>query len=136
MGYAFYSFLILIGENSDASLKKLRTELDDFYKNDERPVKLLLSETTFTLCVYDWKLYVKYNNEPHVVKESMKLAESFAMDKPQKSAISACRARFEMSADPDINMDYFNDSLFVQEKIENFKNVYVFDSNAGSFINI
>ncbi|MGZ4043154.1 MAG: hypothetical protein ACXVNM_00110 [Bacteroidia bacterium] len=136
MGYAFYSFLFLLGEDSNASLEKLKTELNDFYKEDDRPVKLLLSDKLLTLCIYDWKLYVRYSNESHIKKESQEMAESFAMDKPEKHSIAACSARFEMSADPDINMDYFNDSLFVQEKIENFKNVYVFDSNASAFVNI
>ncbi|MGZ4091098.1 MAG: hypothetical protein ACXVNO_10295, partial [Bacteroidia bacterium] len=77
MGYAFYSFLFLLGEDSNASLEKLKTELNDFYKEDDRPVKLLLSDKLLTLCIYDWKLYVRYSNESHIKKESQEMAESF-----------------------------------------------------------
>ncbi|MBA3664653.1 MAG: hypothetical protein H0W61_10640 [Bacteroidetes bacterium] len=136
MSYAFYSFLILIGEGSNASIEDLKTELNDFYKDDARGVKLTLNGSLLTLNVNDWKLYIRYNSDSHVLKESQELAEEFAGDKPEKNQIAVCASRFEMSADPDVNMDYFNDSLFAQEKIEDFSNVFVFDANARGFLNL
>ncbi|TND04098.1 MAG: hypothetical protein FD123_3869 [Bacteroidetes bacterium] len=136
MGYTFYEYLILIAPDSDATLEKLKIKLEDFYKNDERKVQITLSDRTITLNIDGYNLYVGYSDAEHVQAESQEIAESSAEGKPQQSVIASCKARFEMHGDDDEDMDYFNDSLYVQEEIETFKGVFVFDSFNGEFMNV
>jgi hypothetical protein len=136
MAFANYSNLILFSNNSDASPEKLKAKLEDVYRNDERSVKITADKNIITVTIKGWNLYVGYSNEDHVLIESQEIASEFANGKPEQDLISKCRARFEMSADADPDMEYFNDSCFVLQEIESFKEVFVFDTNESSFMNI
>lgn len=136
MGFTYYNNLILLSDKSDASIEKLYNKLKEFYKKDTREIKITLDEDEITLAFVNWNLYVGFSNEDNVLEESKEMAEMSAKGKAEQNEIAKCKTRFEMSADPDPNMDFFNDSCYVLEMIESFNDVYVFDSNDSSFMNL
>ncbi len=136
MGYNYYEYLILIAPNSEATMEGLKQKLEAFYANDERTVVVSLNSGRITVNIDGYELYVDYSNAPHVVIESQELAEEFAKGKAEQAVIATCAARFEMAGAPDPETDYFNDSLYVQESMEEFSGVFVFDPMDGSFMNI
>lgn len=136
MGFTYYNNLILLSDKSDASIEKLFLKIKEFYKKDTREIKITLDEDEITLAFVNWNLYVGFSDEDHVLEESKEMAEMSAKGKVEQSIIASCKARFEMSADLDPNMDFFNDSCYVLEMMESFKDVFVFDSNDSSFVNL
>jgi len=137
MSYKTYSNLILISDHSDASsLEELKTKLEDFYKKDNRNIQIILNNEQLCLKVESWTLYINYSNEKNVLIESKEIANQFVKEELLKAKIASCKGRFEMFADPDPNMDFFNDSCFVIQAMESFKEVFVFDTNNSSFTNI
>ena len=136
MGYTFYSYLIMLSDNSDATLEKLKNMLEDIYSKDDRNIKISLDQNCITLTIDNWNLYIGYSSESHVINESREISEQFAEGMPEQSTIAKCKARFEMSANPDPDMSFFNDSCFVQERIESFNEVFIFDTNESTFTNI
>lgn len=136
MGFTYYSYLILLSDQSNATIERLYNKLKDFYQKDTRDIKIVLEENEITIMFNNWNLYIGYSDEEYVLEESKEMAVNSAKGKPEQEKIAGCKARFEMSADPDPNMDFFNDSCYVLEEIEKFNAVYVFDSNDSSFINI
>src|SRR5690349_8249106 len=108
MGFTNYSNLIMLSDNSDASLEKLMSKLEDFYGKDNRAVKIILDKNVIRLKINNWNLHIGFSNESHVLIESIELADQYAKGKAEYETISKCKARFEMEADPDPNMDFFN----------------------------
>lgn len=129
---SMYEYLILVSDNSDITLKDVYDKLEAFYEKDERQVKISFTSNNIHIKVENFAFYVSWNEEEYVLEESQEM-EEFAIK--NKEMIKACKRRIEMSDtgnDPDTN--YFNDSLYIMEILESFKDVYVFNPHEGTFM--
>jgi len=130
-----YESLLLIDEDSDLPLAAfadaIRTSLsgstDGLPRINTSEHEILVNWPSFalTLCKED---------EPHVAEESAELAGRYARNHPDRERIARCQRRYSVSADPDPDMDHFNDYVFVCNAAEKLARVYVFDSQSGEFV--
>ena len=133
MANTFYSYLAFITPTSDASLIALKNNLETFY---DRPVienkpEILLEDNQINIIFDDeYQLYIAFSEEEYVNEEALEIAQEQQLDWNEntfdKTALEICRKRFEIWGDDDFDMDYFNDSLFVIEQIEQFSDVIIF----------
>lgn len=127
-----YEHLILVSNDSDIALKDVYTKLVSFYEQDERNVKVSFTSNNIHIKIENFAFYVSWNEEEYVLEESQEM-EEFAIK--NKEVIKTCKKRIEMSdTGNDPETSYFNDSLYILEIIESFKNVYVFHSYDESFL--
>ena len=133
MANTFYSYLAFITPTSDASLIALKNNLETFY---DRPVienkpEILLEDNQINIIFDDeYQLYIAFSEEEYVNEEALEIAQEQQLDWNEntfdKTVLETCRKRFEIWGDDDFDMDYFNDSLFVIEQIEQFSDVIIF----------
>jgi len=69
-------------------------------------------------------LQIDYSNASHVIEESREMAERYSLN------CQDCAERFEMHAD-DMDMDFFNDYLVINEHLEKTNKFIIFDPNQG-----
>ena len=135
MGYSYYSYLVLLTDESDFSLAELAARLEHFYgKAGQGNVAVVTKEESLKVKVGDYAFQLHYNQEDYVVEESQEIAEDAATNHPDKARIAACRRRLEIAGEDDPDMDYFNDSLYLLEIIETFSGVFIFDPYDGRFL--
>lgn len=136
MSFSYYSYLILIPETTDITLEAYKNALEEFYADDDRQIIISLDNGQITLAINMWELYITYADEPHVLLESEEMAAEYANGMPHQNAIAGCAARFETTAMDDPDMEFFNDSLYVQEAAESIGQVYIFDPQGDGFENL
>lgn len=133
MSHTFYSYLAFITPTSDASLIALKNNLETFYQKEtiESKPEIVLDENQIDIVFdEDYRLHIAFSDEEYVNEEALELAEQYELDWNEntfdKATLQTCQKRFEIWGDEDFDMDYFNDSLFVIEEIENFSDVIIF----------
>jgi hypothetical protein len=129
-----YEAFILLPPNSAASLEQAEVRLLNFYKNNERSVKTQRYEKKLDLIIDGWICHIYLNRQPHVLAESKEMAETFASDRADKIAISGCDRRFEIICQPDPDLDYFNDYLFVLEELGSLDGAKTWEGITGKFL--
>lgn len=128
-----YEALILLELALNPPIAGYAKEVEKFYASSkgEKPnvkiegdgVSIKFSGIEFT---------VVKNCMPHVVEESKELAE-FA--KPEeREDISKSKCRLEVSSGPDIDMNYFNDFLFLIQSAETLGRIWAFNPADGEFM--
>ena len=70
-----------------------------------------------------------------VLEESKEIAEKFAEGRADRDLIAACDRRFEVSADADDDMDYFNNWLIATERLRDLVDGIVFCPDDDTFLN-
>ncbi len=136
MSFSYYSYLILLPETTDITIEAYKNALEEFYADDEREIIILLENGQITLSINMWEMYITYSDEPHVVLESEELAAEYANGSAHQGAIATSATRFETHAMDDPDMEFFNDSLYVQEVAEGLGEVYIFDPQGDGFANL
>lgn len=133
MAHTFYSYLAFITPGSDASLMALKNNLETFYeKSDiENKPEIVLNDQQIDIVFDDeYRFYIAFSQEEYVNEEALELAQENELDWNEnpidKAKLETCHKRFEIWADDDFDMDYFNDSLFITEQIEKFNDVIIF----------
>lgn len=131
MGYTFYQYLAFIQPDSDAEPGRLKLNLESFYTGGIRPPQIILTDKLITIAFDSYNFRIHYSDAPHVAAEAAALAEDSHADWSEKhfdkEKLKSSSKRFELSGDPDFDMDYFNDSLYIVEIIEQFNGVIVFN---------
>ena len=134
MGYVYYENLVFISESSDFSLLILKEKLDTFYKTDDRKINTTIVEDTINVKIDNYEFYIGLNEESYVADEIREIVEDCAKDRDDKDVLLTCKKRLEISGgDEDFDMDYFNDSLYINEKIQEFKNVFIYNPQENKF---
>jgi hypothetical protein len=133
MGYTYYSYLILVTPESDLTFEKLRPACEPLLKQGCENITVESDGLTFHFAG-DYKFYLHLNAEPHVEEESVEMAAEEFVPQDKKAAVASCRIRYEMHADPDPDMEYFNESLYILEVLENFAGVFIIDPHSGDFL--
>lgn len=136
MAHSFYSYLVFILPGSNANLDTLKNELTDFYSGPEMDNKptISINGNELDLRFEDgYTFLVVFSDEAHVNVEARELAEDQTLDWNEQpvdqNALAQSTSRFEIGGEEDDDMDYFNDSLFIIQKIEEFNNVVIFQNN-------
>jgi tetratricopeptide (TPR) repeat protein len=123
MGYNYYNYLVPIERSAEP-----RALFDQITEKFAAKFTTERIRDTITVKFDDWKMWVHFSEEPHVIIESQEMAENSG-----RPELADCPARLEIHAEDDPNMDYFNEHLYVLEVIEPNKGVYIFDPVNGTF---
>jgi hypothetical protein len=133
MAYTFYHYLAFIQPDSDADLTVLKNNLESFYAKSSRRPNISQIDKVITVDFDNYKFEISLSDGSHVIEEAAEIANDRAADYAEnnfdKEKLKTSSKRFEISGEDDIDMDYFNDSLFIVEITEKFKGVIVFDVN-------
>jgi hypothetical protein len=130
-----YKLLILAPAETSPSLKKLAVAIRSQFSSLKPPNKISTSLRggTLTVKVNQFRFFIGFSCEPHVLQESQDIAERFAAQHPARAAIAAASCRFELSSGRDPQMDHFNDMIFICHAAEAIGPVYIFDPRAKEF---
>jgi hypothetical protein len=131
MANSFYSYSAYISPSSNADIKVLKEFLDAFYQESDN--KITLSDNQITITFDDeYNFYIYLAEEEHVNQEALEIADYLEEDWNEtsydKEKLKASKKRFEIWGDPDFDMDYFNDSLFIIEQVEKFNDIIIFQN--------
>lgn len=131
MANSFYSYSAYISPSSNADIKVLKEFLDAFYQESDN--KIILSDNQITITFDDeYNFYIYLAEEEHVNQEALEIADYLEEDWNEnpydKEKLKASKKRFEIWGDPDFDMDYFNDSLFIIDQLEKFNDIIIFQN--------
>lgn len=136
MANSFYSYLAFLLPGSNANIDTLKSALTDFYAKpviDNKPTISIEGDEISVRFEDEYTFHIAFSAEAHVNIEARELAEEQALDWNEepfdKAALAQSVSRFEIWGEEDYDMDYFNDSLFIVQKIEEFTNIIIFQNN-------
>lgn len=131
MSYTYYKYSIYIQPDSNADIDVLKTNLELFYSEAEVQPVISQADNQLTVTFDDYNFYIALSNDKHVKEEAAEIAAEYETDWNEEpfdqDKLKSCNRRFELWADDDEDMDYFNDSLFILETIESFNGVTIFN---------
>ena len=135
MANTFYSYSAYILPSSNAEITVLKEYLDSFYhkpENIDEP-KIVLNDNQITITFNDeYNFYIYLSQEKHINDEAVEIADDLETDWNEniydKEKLKTSIKRFEVWGDPDFDMDYFNDSLFIIDQIEKFSEILIFQN--------
>ena len=130
-----YKQLFLVPAESNPSLKKLKDAIRAQFASLNLPQKVVVSlrGDSLTVTIGNFRFFIGFSCEPHVLLESQEIAERFAAQHPARDAIAAVSCRFELSSSNDPNMDHFNDIVFICQAVESLGPVYIFNPRSMEF---
>ena len=130
-----YELLILSSAESSPSLDKLEAAVRAEFgsQTPPHPITTSIEADQLTVVVEGFHFYIDFADQPHVLEESVEIAEEFAADRPDRAVIARASSRFELSSDDDPDMDHINDMLFICHAAESLGPVYIFDPKEGEF---
>lgn len=131
MGYSFYSTMILIPADQSINFAYLFDRLKERFSQRDHSSVEWEGTKKIRILRNEWSLYITWEDEPHVLLESKEIAERFVSDEQDQAVIGQIAQRIEIGADPDPEMIYFNDYVFLLEVIDEFSGLYVFDPYTG-----
>ena len=94
----------------------------------------MLRNENFLTLSDGWDLTINYCDQPNVLEESQKMASQFGADREDTDEISAANRRFEVSTDPDPDMDRFSDFATALEALTLFNGAVAFDPEISEFM--
>ena len=139
---SYEAFVLL--PNSNFTLERAAKLLEVRFAS--RPdLKVTLKKNVTVKADDRWQLKVQLNLEPHVIEESIELAQSLAagrcataapelLERAKNAKLESFPARFEISSSRDPNMDHFNDYLFVLEALGALEGSVAFDPSTNMFV--
>lgn len=134
MANSFYSYSAFIPPTSNADITVLKDYLEAFYsESDAENPEIILDDNEIKLTFDDeYNFYIYLAEEEHVNQEALEIADDLEEDWNEnvydKEKLKASTKRFEMWGDPDFDMDYFNDSLFILDQLEKFNDLIIFQN--------
>ncbi|GAA3777407.1 hypothetical protein [Flavobacterium ginsengiterrae] len=134
MANSFYSYSAFIAPGSNADIAILKDYLESFYsESDAENPQIVLDNNEIKLTFDDeYNFYIYLAEEEHINQEALEIADDLEEDWNEdiydKEKLRASKKRFEVWGDPDFDMDYFNDSLFIIDQIEQFSDVIIFQN--------
>jgi hypothetical protein len=105
----------------EASSARVNRESNDFFRVTDN--------------IWGVEARVYYSDADYVQQESQEIADEFAADRPDREFIAACDRRFEVIAEHNDDMLYFNNWLITTERLQGIVRGVVFDPVSGTFLN-
>lgn len=132
MGHTYYRVSLLIPPDNLLSFDEIVHKLETHLRSrSPKPLQVVVEGQNLILRRDHWSLKVYWEVNERIKDESEDIAEKFASERPDKHVIAACNRRITTAGDPDPNMDYFNEFVYVLEVFEQLANVYMFDPDNG-----
>ena len=132
MAYTPYKLLVFIPPLSSVTLEEVVEKLRTKFASQK--VSIARSGEKVVIKRESWSLNVYWEDEPHVLEEAQEIADHFANHRPDKDVIASSQRRLTTAGDPDPNMDYFNDYVWMIEAFEAIPEFIIFDANNGKFM--
>lgn len=134
-----YELLALLTDDADITVDRLADLLrQDFASDPGAAIRIedAAAQPIPSVAVrWDgWSFRLSVEDQPHVRAESEGIAEAFASGRPNRDLIASCRRRISVAADPDPDMDHFNDYLFIMERLGKLTGVILFDPKVPEFV--
>lgn len=125
--------MALIAPGSDADLPTLAGKIEKKFARITPPAQIHTEDNRITILLGNYRFTIYLAESDHVLTESKEMAHHFKKDYAgnpvNKNSLQQCGRRFELSGEADFNMDYFNDSLYILECIEEFKEITILSMN-------
>jgi hypothetical protein len=128
-----YEALILLELALNPPIESYAKKVEKFYVSNagEKP-KIKIEGDGVSIKFNGIEFIVVKNCKSHVLEESKELAE---YSKPEeRENISKSKCRLELSSSPDVDMNYFNDFLFLIQSAESLGKVWAFNPADGEFM--
>lgn len=132
MSFYYYQYLILLPSDVALSMKDLTEKIDSLLKEMDDRYTISLTANKITVTINDWRLYLSFHNEPHVLMEAKEIAR-FCKDERAK-LLEGVTQRLEMSAEVDSGMDYFHVAMILLENLQSSLDAIIFDPSDQSFL--
>jgi hypothetical protein len=126
---AYHAFA-LIHADSDIDFAVITDRLTDRLRH----MKVLRVGSSIQVFYRGWTINLNFVAAPHVVAESGEIAGNFAEGRPDRTKISGCNTRIEITGDVDPDLDHFNDYVGVLDVLSRFDNIVLFDPEKGTFM--
>lgn len=116
-----YNYLIYFKPNTTLTLTELKEGLKE-YLDDQQPSEIKISDDCLivTFGTYQFRLFV--SSESHVIEEFLEMIADGVTDLDDNpidvTLYVASTLRVEMSGDVDMDMEHFNDCIFILEYFE------------------
>jgi hypothetical protein len=134
MGYTYYAIDVLIPPSNTLTFEDIAIKIRDHLAGISDSPTVIIESDRMKVQRDEWELRIYWEDKPHVLEESREIAKRFAQGRADADVIASCKFRITTAADPDPDMTYFNDYVFVLEALESIKNIYIFDPYDGKFI--
>jgi hypothetical protein len=136
MGYALLAMIpgseqISIGQLSEQLRKKFAPDPDA--KVSVQPKTAFQGEHV-RISWGEWGFRVNLAEGPNVLAESREIAEQFGKQRPDRDRLALSRRRVEVASDDDVDMDHFNDYIFIAELLEELHRAILFEPEGGTFM--
>lgn len=130
-----YESLLLIHPDTPISSAALASELRRYYQRSHQlPTIVERGASGLDLRFANYDFHADYDRSPHVLEESADIAARFGAKTGKQERIAACSSRFEVRADDDPDMSYFDDFLYIIEAAQRLGEIYAFDTSSGTFL--
>jgi len=130
-----YESMLLIHPDKPIGTATLASELRSFYQgSDQSAIITERGQSGLDLQFKDYIFRLDFDRSPHVLEEAADIAARFGANTGKQQRIAACTSRFEVRADDDPEMNYFNDFMYIIEASQRIGEVYAFDTASRSFL--
>lgn len=131
--YYSYQHLIYLAPTQDFSFDDFKCQLQKYYHQNQS-IKLIFTKPNKIIIDFknQYSFYLNYNNDETVIVEAQEMFEFFTNDysetkisDKQKELFKQSTHRIEFYGDTDLDMDYFNEMLFLFDEIQKSLNVVI-----------
>ncbi|MCU0479942.1 MAG: hypothetical protein MUE54_01865 [Anaerolineae bacterium] len=131
MGFTYYKTMLMIAETTVLSWDDFFEMLKAEFINNPAKIVEKMSDKQIQIRYKTWVFNLYWETQPHVLEESQEIAQIFAKNRPDKDIIGKCHRRITTASNPDPDMEYFNDYVYVLQVFERIPDSYIFDNQAG-----
>lgn len=135
MGYTYYCVKLLVPPTNPLTFDNLAFAIERHLENRAPGLhEVIINLPTITVKRDNWLLRVHWEDNPEFVAEANEYFKMCAVKHQDRDIISSCNRHISTAGDPDPQMDYFNDYIFVLEVLDKLENVFKFDPYDGRFL--
>ena len=130
-----YTHLAFLKPGKTIELETLKSNIASRYAGTNSSISPVITEEAgmLKIALNNYNFYITLVTASHVAVEAREIAEQFEEDwsgNPyDKEQLKQSTVRLDFYGDPDADMEYFNDSLFIIGQIEKTGNAIIFHSN-------
>jgi hypothetical protein len=135
MGFTTYASMLMIPADHPITWPELQERISARFNalvsKPRSQHRIIHSDALTKIRVGVWELRVSWQADLDVVVESKEIAQFATKGRSDKAIVESCNRRVTTAADPDPDMNYFNDYVYVLEILQALPDVYVFDNYSG-----
>ncbi len=134
MAYIYYQKTIWLKENETFDFNELGNILARYF-NERYNGKISVEQQqkSITISKKNWKYYLRFNDAHYVLAENQEIFQFTTVLNPYQNEINPS-FRIEAWGDDDPDMDYFNDTLNIEEFIAKEYDCIIYDPQANQIL--